>query len=219
MNQLQRTNNGESVFANPDELPDHEVDVVLKHDDIVPFLRHYLRKRNPVMLVYWIFNVILLVAAVFSLMEADELFLRIGFLLLGFTFFFLLIPLHELIHGIGYRLAGARKVTYRAVWRKLLFYAMADRFFITKISFVVLAIAPFLLINSLLMLVVIAMSGSYLAWLSAGALFMHTAGCAGDFALISYFFEKWKLDPVVCDDVENGQTWFYLKKSSRSPRI
>lgn len=212
MNQRQWFSNGDSVLSTPEELPDHEPDVVLKHDDIIPFVRSYLMKRNPVILAYWLFNLFLLVASFFALLAADEPLPGIGFLLIGFVGFLLLIPLHELIHGVGYRLAGAREVTYRAVWRKLVFYAMADHFFTAKKSFVLLAIAPFFLINSLLLLVIFATSESQLAWLAVGALIMHTAGCAGDFALLSYFLENWKLDPVVCDDIENGQTLFYLRK-------
>lgn len=213
MDQRHRVNNLESILSSPEKHPDHEVDVVLKHDDIIPFVHNYLRKRNPVILGYWIINLFLFVASVLSLMTSGERLPRLGFLLIGFVGFLLLIPLHELIHGIGYSLAGATKVTYRAIWRKFVFYAMADRFYTTKKSFALLAIAPFLLINSLLMLFVFATPESQLTWVAVGALIMHTAGCAGDFALLSYLFENWKLDPVICDDVENGQTWFYLKRA------
>jgi hypothetical protein len=195
------------------ELPEHDLAVVLKHDDILPFVRIYFRKWNPVMLAYWSFSLIIVAATVFFLLTSGSSS-RLVFFFMGFVLFFFLVPIHELIHGIGYRLAGARKVTYKAVWRKLVFYAMADGFFTGRKQFVLLAIAPFALINSLLILVVFSVPESYSAWLAAGALVMHTAGCAGDFALISYFFENWKYNPVVCDDVENGLTRFYLEKQS-----
>ena len=93
-----------------------------------------------------------------------------------------------------------------------MFYAAADLFFTPKRAFVGLALAPFILLNMMLALVVIICPGSSYAWVSSGALIMHTAGCAGDFALVSYFCENWAANPAVCDDLENGQTYFYLQE-------
>jgi len=196
--------------GSPFELPDHRVDFVLNHSDIVPFVRSYFRKRNPVMFGYWTFTIILVTILIFALFAVDGSIRQLDFFFLGFAFFFLLIPVHEFIHGIGYRLAGAPKVSYRANWRKLVFYAVADRFFTSRVPFVLLASAPFVLINSMLILIIIAKADSPFSWMAGGALLMHTGGCAGDFAMISYLYEKWKFKPVVCDDVAKGQTWFFI---------
>jgi hypothetical protein len=41
---------------------------------------------------------------------------------------------------------------------------------------------------------------------------MHTAGCSGDFALMSYFYNYWEKNPVTYDDVAGQMSYFYLKK-------
>jgi len=44
---------------------------------------------------------------------------------------------------------------------------------------------------------------------------MHTAGCSGDFALLSYFYSFWEKDPLTFDDVEAGVSYFYIKYNSK----
>jgi hypothetical protein len=48
-----------------------------------------------------------------------------------------------------------------------------------------------------------------------GALFMHTGGCSGDFALISYFYIFLDNAPVTFDDVEGEVSCFFIKDSSK----
>lgn len=87
---------------------------------------------------------------------------------------------------------------------------MADQYVVNFYSFVVLALAPFVIINSLLLTAILFTSGS-LSFLFAGMLFVHTAGCAGDFALISYFLENNTKNLVTYDDIEKGKSYFYKK--------
>ena len=70
-----------------------------------------------------------------------------------------LIPIHELIHGLFYKLDGAPAVQYKANFKKFIFYAMADQYVTTFYSFVILAIAPFVIINTLLLIGIITTAG------------------------------------------------------------
>jgi hypothetical protein len=184
----------------------------LLHSDLMSFIKPYLRPNNPVMIFYWGFNFILLAAIVLGMYFSNE---KVSLLLdkffLGFLLFFVLIPFHEWIHGIGYKLAGATSVSYKAEWKKLVFYAMADKFVATKKPFVALAIAPFIIINSILAIGILIAPGAW-SWLFVGGLFMHTSGCAGDFALMSYFYTFWELDPVTYDDIGGKTSYFYIKQ-------
>ncbi|MBK7965723.1 MAG: DUF3267 domain-containing protein [Bacteroidetes bacterium] len=98
--------------------------------------------------------------------------------------------------------------------RNLFFYAMADGFITKKIPFVLLAIAPFILLNSLLILSLWIIPAAY-NFSILGLLLMHTAGCSGDFALVSYFESFWKKDPVTYDDVKMKVSYFYIKEDSK----
>ena len=185
--------------------------VHLAHLDLVAFIKQYFFMKNPVTIFYWLFNLLLVSGGVCFLFLADSAGDSLLKLFLGFFVFFLIVPVHELIHGIGYKLAGAEKVTFKAVWKQMVFYAMADRFVANKKQFVLLAIAPFLLINTLFISLFFYLPEPF-SWVSYGALLMHTAGCSGDFALMSYFYNYWEKNPVTYDDVAGQMSYFYLKK-------
>ncbi|MBL7923132.1 MAG: DUF3267 domain-containing protein [Bacteroidia bacterium] len=184
----------------------------LHHEQLVGFIKRYFFMMNPVNIFYWVFNVALLAAGVFLLWDHPAPGENVLKVFLGFFVFFLVIPVHELIHGIGYKLAGAEKVSYKAHWRQLVFYAMADRFVVSKIPFVLLALAPFLILNTAFIFLFCWMDEPW-SWVMYGALIMHTAGCSGDFALISYFYTHWDKDPVTYDMVAGQESYFYVKNS------
>ena len=183
----------------------------LAHQELIVFVKDYFFRNNFIILFYWLFNIIIVVSGIYLIFSSPAVGIRFEKLLLGIAAFFLLIPVHELIHGLGYKLAGAPKVSYKAVWRQMVFYAMADQFVARKKAFILLAIAPFLLLNSLLIYLFFSIPEPY-SWIAYGALLMHTAGCSGDFALMSYFITYWDKDPVTYDIVDGGVTFFYLKK-------
>lgn len=187
---------------------------ILTHSEIGDFIKPYFFKRNPVMLFYGGFSISLLVISVYSLIKSGAFMDHLSDFSLGIALFFLLVPIHELIHGFMYRKAGASNVSYKAEWKKLVFYAMADKFVTYKKPFLYIALAPFVVISSLLVLVIfLAPASQYFIWL--GALFMHSAGCSGDFALVSYFYTFWEKDPVTFDDVEMKVSYFYIKQDSK----
>jgi hypothetical protein len=190
-------------------------DCTFNHADIIPFVKANFFRFNPVIVAYWIFNLVCIVFMLVSALSGNQFFELLNKCFLGFAGFFLLIPFHELVHGIGYYLAGAKKVSYRAVWRKFVFYAMADRFVTHRNSFVALALAPFLLINGALIWAIFISSSDWQAIFS-GALIMHSAGCSGDFALVSYFYTHWSRSPVTYDEEAEGYTHFLLLRETRS---
>lgn len=198
----------ETLEANGYHLHEH-----LKHTELMAFVGRYFFKKNPVMHFYWIFNIVTILGGFILLyLSPDKIGPAMSKFCQGIAAFFLLIPIHELIHGIGYRLSGAKKVSYKAVWKQLVFYAMADRFVARGWPFVLTALAPFLLLNTLCIVLFFTLPPLW-NWLAFGALVMHTAGCSGDFALISYFYTHWKSDPVTYDDVAAEESFFYLKNT------
>jgi len=186
----------------------------LNHVEIAEFIRPYFFRKNPVMLFYAFFNFFLLGFLIFHVVLAERTMNSIFLIFGGMFLFAIVIPIHELIHGLFYRLAGAKNVSYKAVWRKFIFYAMADGFVTSKIPFLILAMAPFVIINSILIVLLFFVPEASISILY-GLLFMHTAGCSGDFALLSYFYSFWEKDPLTFDDVEAGVSYFYIKYNSK----
>lgn len=179
------------------------------HGSIFSFVRRYFFQRNPVVLSFWIAQSASFFWTVwFWFYSGQSVHFFLSFLA-GMACFAILIPFHELLHGIGYRLAGAQHVNYRVNWRQFVFYAIADRFVTRKLHFVLLALTPFVVINSLLVLLIVLLPSAWVSCL-CGVLFMHIAGCSGDFALMSYFYIHWSRDPVTFDDAVRGESHFFL---------
>ncbi len=183
----------------------------LRHSEIGLFIRPYLFKKNRAIYFYWIFNFLVWAGIIISIFTCSiSLVKSFDFFALGILGMLPLIPIHELIHGLFYKLAGAPSVQYKANFKKFIFYAMADKFITDQKNFVRLALAPFIIINSILIISIFLCTG-IISFLLAGILFIHTAGCAGDFALVSYFIENDGRNLVTYDDVSKGESYFYKK--------
>jgi hypothetical protein len=180
------------------------------HLSIISFVRRYFFCRNPVIAAFWSAQMASVGVAVWFTIEAESILEFSLLFLAGMASFVALIPLHEWLHGVGYRLAGAPRVEYRANWRQFVFYAIADRFVTSKRPFVVLALLPFVIINGLLLVLIATLSTAWTPGL-CGALFMHVAGCSGDFALLSYYFLYWSKDPLTFDDAIKGESHFFIR--------
>jgi hypothetical protein len=187
---------------------------MLHHGDLAGFIKPYFFKWNITMIFYRLFVIALTAYIIYALRQTDAFWDNLSKVALGFALFALIIPVHELIHGIAYRLSGAEKVSYKAEWKKLIFYAMADRFITRKVPFVLLALAPFFILNSLIIFCLVTMAPTYYFEL-LGLLFMHSGGCSGDFALVSYFETFWRKDPVTFDDVNKKVSYFFIKEDSK----
>ncbi len=69
---------------------------------------------------------------------------------LGIAGVILLIPIHELIHGLLFRLFGAKDVRYGVVWKKLMFYAVAHDFAVNYRQMLVIALGPFFVLSGIM---------------------------------------------------------------------
>lgn len=193
--------------------------LALRHQEILPFVQEEFGRRTFTIRFFLGINVLLLaVIVLFAFKDTGAGLMGWGELLLRFTIgtvlvFILLIPPHEIIHGIAYRLVGAPRVSYGVNWKKLYFYAVADQFVVNRKSFIFIGLAPFLVISTAVILTILFVSVQ-MKWLLLGVLFMHTTACAGDFAMLS-FYERHRnfLELFTYDDVANNISFFYVKEN------
>lgn len=197
----------------------YRVILQLRLDNMRPFLQENLRKKN----VYTLFYLICVVTG--GVMLCGGLLLLwmnagsvIGFIrdvlstfLAGILLLLLLIPVHELLHGLAFKLCGVSKVRFGVQWRQFLFYAAADGEAITLKQFRIVALTPLLVISTIL-LVVVLLSHHWLVVSSAClALVLHLTCCGGDMALLGYFNRFKGQDVISVDDVD-GQVSYFLKR-------
>lgn len=193
--------------------------LALHHDEVLPFVQEEFRRPTNTNRLFIGANVILVLAVLFfAFIDISKGAIGWGDLLLRFGIgtvlvFILLIPPHEMIHGLAYRLAGAPRVSYGVNWKKLYFYAVADQFVVKRKSFIFIALAPFFVISATVILT-ISFVDVQMKWLLFGVLLMHTTACAGDFALLSFYERNRNFSEIFTyDDVGKHISFFYVKES------
>jgi hypothetical protein len=189
----------------------------LHYDDIVDFATEYVRKRTRSMLFYLVFIIIFFIlqwsAFLYGIFARDmnTISLLKQFLYGLIISLTIVIPLHELIHALGYFLLGARKIRFGAVLKHFAFYAAADDFVANRNAFIFLALSPFVIVSLLNVAGFVFVHG-YASYTYISVLFFHATMCAGDFAMLSYFEFHRDKELYTFDDVGKKISYFYYKK-------
>jgi hypothetical protein len=185
----------------------------LKHEELVPFIQLYIKKRTKYAVFYYASNIFLLGWVAYLFVHGfnlpdysiGERFTHFSY---GLAISLALLPLHEYIHVLAYRSQGAVNTSYDANFKKFYFMALADKFVANKKEFEVVALAPFIVISTTLVIFLFFVKPPWTLTI-ASVLFAHTAMCSGDFGLLSYFEYHKAKEVVTFDDVENKVSYFY----------
>lgn len=185
----------------------------LEHNELPVFLRKYLNKRTTISIVFYGLNIVFLLVAMFLfIINFQERMLAIlnwaYHYFIGFSIAFLLVPLHEYIHVLAYKSQGAKNTSYDSNIKKFYFMALADKFVANKNEFRIVALAPFISITIILLLLLTISTYNWSLTI-LGILLCHTAMSSGDFSLLSFFEFHSDKEVVTYDDVENKITYFY----------
>ncbi|NLG70748.1 MAG: DUF3267 domain-containing protein [Chloroflexi bacterium] len=183
--------------------------IELDQESVGEFVLHYyFRRRNWLTVSHYLLSLALVAAWGWSVIAAGEgssLFLKS--LALGFAAFLLIVPLHEALHALVYRLTGAQDVRFRLSKPELYAYVIAHNFVVNQRGFTWVALAPFLVINALLAALIFILP-DLRPYLLAVLLF-HVSGCSGDWALLSYLWENREKEVLTYDNAETGKSYFY----------
>ena len=188
----------------------------LEFSEMIPFVLSNIRKGGVIPLFYISINVIffffIIIYAVWIVktgsLNAGKILWQIFAGVLAGSI--LVIPPHEILHGLAYRLLGARKIKFGMDLQQFIFYVTADRFPISKKELAFLAMTPFVLIN----LGLIALTATWVSQYTlffASLLLCHNIMCIGDFAIISYAFSQ-KGELYTFDDTENKKSYFFKRE-------
>lgn len=188
-------------------LSDEQYEVIdsVSHDEIVPFVQRYMRMQSRVTLAYWLVNAVflgMLVYAWLGLPFFDGL-MRFG---VGVILGYLLIIPHEHIHALAFRLFQATDIRIIYNWRQLSAYCAAHHAVLNAHQFFVVAILPFIVITTLLVLLLVLFPAAALVW--CGALVFHTMACSGDLALLNLTWLHREKTFYTFDDLESKVTYF-----------
>ncbi len=188
--------------------------LAISYHDLIEFILGYLRKRSGLIIFFWSACLFFLVIAIKvrinitgSFPKADILFHSV----LGLIIFpVLCIPVHELLHIIPYYISGARKIRVGMDLKQYLFYVTAHRYVATPLQFRIVAFVPFLIISVIFTLLIFFLPGLW-KWSLSLFLLAHTTMCAGDFALLNFYFLNRDKKIYTWDDADQKMAYFYEK--------
>ncbi len=189
---------------------------ILRHDEVVHFVVEQLKRfRLPMLFFYLFTSALLLLMVAFSIynyynpvisMRSWILYFLSGI----FSGMILVIPFHEGLHGLAYRIAGAKKIKYGIDLKQMLFYASAPGFVAGSKEFMMVALFPFTIIN-IFFAAGIIFGDPPLQWGSLVALFIHSTLCIGDFAMINYMVSYQGRGLYTYDDDCKKTSYFYIR--------
>ena len=184
----------------------------LDFGEMIPFVISNIRRRSFISLFYAGINIGLLFFIVINVAKgllSDQYTWSMVFKqsIPGiFAGSILIIPIHELLHGLAYRILGARKIHFGADMQQMLFYVTADRYPVSGKELYFLALLPFAAINCIVFLLLHWLPQTIILWLFT--LLCHNIMCIGDFAIVNYVIQ-YKRRVYSFDMVNERKSYFF----------
>ncbi|MDX9904227.1 MAG: DUF3267 domain-containing protein [Bacteroidales bacterium] len=193
----------------------YEKVLTLRYDELAPFVISGLRTLTLPMMLVWTVAIISAALTLFLWPRSGSGHngpgilpgLAAGLILIPL----LLVPVHELLHLIPFRLAGARDIRVGADLRQGIVYVTAHRFVAGLNLFAAVALTPFLVITASLVAVMFFVP-PWWQWVLTLALLAHTTMCAGDAALLGHLGQYRGRKVYTWDDAGKKEAYFYASK-------
>ena len=186
--------------------------LAIPYSELVTFVLDYLRRKSGLMVFFWSVCIIFLgIALTVRINIAGYFPIKNIFLhsMLGLVIFpILCIPAHESLHIIPYYFTGARKIRIGMDLKQYMFYVTAHRHVATPIQFRFVALTPFIIISIFLIFLIFFLPGLW-KWSVSLFLFVHTTMCAGDFAMLNFYWLNKKKKIYTWDDADQKMAYFY----------
>jgi hypothetical protein len=188
----------------------------ISYSDLIPFIFDYLKKKSGLTYIYWSVCFLFLFLAVIIRISIAADFPESGFLIhsaVGLVVLpVLFIPIHEFLHIIPYYFSGAKNIRIGMDLRQYLFYVTAHRYVASPFQFWIVALTPVIIISTGLIIMIILLPGLW-RWSLSLFLFVHATMCAGDMALLNFYFLNRSKSIYTWDDADKKEAYFYEKIS------
>ncbi|HEU4725776.1 MAG TPA: DUF3267 domain-containing protein [Candidatus Eisenbacteria bacterium] len=201
------------------ELEDHrmwELVDAIPHDGLHAWVRRYLFAPTWIVAAYWGVNAAALLVVYIVWRSSDTSMLEaFPTICLGMVMgYVLLLPIHEIVHAGAYRLVGASNVRIRYDLRRTTALCIAPGEVLSGTRFLLVCLAPALLINPILAVVTAIAPVGTVALGVSGALLLHIGACSGDIAFVNYLWLHRGRQLYTLDDATRPRTAFYRMKPS-----
>ncbi|MDP2337914.1 MAG: DUF3267 domain-containing protein [Bacteroidota bacterium] len=191
----------------------------VSHLNLREFVVEQITKEKYIIRSYSVYQVIMLIVFGVLLIRSILIMVKghsealVSVVLAIIFSFTLLIIIHELLHALAYLLTGARQISFGFIPRKFIFYALADRQVIAYPAFHLVALTPFVIVNMICFVVLLATHNSQLIYFFLTVMCMHSLFCAGDMAMLAFYNLHRGKEIFNFDDRSEGKTYFYTRRS------
>lgn len=195
--------------------PRYELIAELTHAQLVSFvIEYFFRRTSWLTRIHHAMSIATFATIVAVAYTQHRSVLRcLGDFALAFVALFVVIlPLHELLHAAAYRLAGARDVRWEYSTRMAAVWVIAHHFVVETRAFLFVALAPFVVLNALL--IALAIAFSQYAVFVLFVLLWHLHGSIGDWALLNVVWLHRRRGFWTFDDAEAGKSYFFSRPAS-----
>ena len=195
----------------PDEVANdgrYQLVAQFTHAELIGFVVHwFFRRRSWLTHAHHAMSIATLLAIIATCRSilgclADLLLALVALLVI-------VLPLHEALHAVAYWFTGARDVRWDYSLRMAAVWVIAHRFVTGTRAFIFVALAPFVVINALLI------AGAVL-WPARASLLLfvllwHLHGSIGDWSLLNFVWMHRGRGFVTFDDADEGRSYFWLR--------
>ena len=186
--------------------------LTVKYADLVPFIFDNLKKITFLMAFFCFLSAVFLGLAVYSRIILISGYPFSKVILHSFLGFLIMpavsIPIHEALHIIPFYLSGARNIRMGMDLKQYIFYVTAHKYVASPLQFIIVALTPFLIISLVVIYLIIILPPLW-KWSFSVFLFVHSTMCAGDFALMNFYYINRNKTIYTWDDVDNKTAYFY----------
>jgi hypothetical protein len=182
----------------------------LNHATLAEFvIEYFFRRGSWLTRAHHAMSIATLAAIVYAAIGQGRPLLRcVGdFVLALVALFIVLLPIHELVHALAYRIIGARDIRWEYSARMAAVWVIAHRFVVGRGAFIFVALAPFVVINAVLLAAAVAFPAQAVFLLFV--LLWHLHGCAGDWALLNFVWLHRRRGFWTYDDAVAGKSYFH----------
>jgi hypothetical protein len=195
-----------------DDISKYRQILKIPYDELVTFVIEYIRRRSGLTIFYWSMCLIFLVIAVTVRLNISgyfpfkQIFLHT---ILGLVVFpILTVPVHEFLHIFPFFITGAKNIRVGMDLSQYMFYVTAHRHVTSARQFILVAVVPFLSVSVALLFLVLMLPGLW-KWSLSLLLFVHATMCAGDFAMVNFYFLNRRKKIYTWDDFDKKTAYFY----------
>jgi hypothetical protein len=190
----------------------------VSHQKLREFVVEQIVEEKFVIRIYSIYQVIMMMLFVFLLTRGivlsikghSELLISVG-LSIAFSLSALIV-IHELLHALAYLITGARRISFGVIPKKFIFYALADRQVIAERAFHIVALAPFVVVKLICIIGFLAFYNQQLMYFFLSVMCLHSLFCAGDIAMLAFYWIHKGKEIYNFDNRSEGKTYFYSRK-------